>query len=193
MNDALLVVDVINKFDHDNGASLLASFRSRLSQMIETLAQARSRQARLIYVNDAGGDWSGDAPGFVQRAIDSGEGGDVVEALRPGAGECFMFKPRYSAFDYTPLAPVLEAEHVERILLIGAATEGCVVQSAIDARELGLKATILSHACATANEKLEGIALAYAADVGGVRVATSLNEAIAQTTEDGATQPPRPR
>jgi hypothetical protein len=39
-------------------------------------------------------------------------------------------------------------------------------QSAIDARELGLKATILGPACATADDELERIALAYAAEVG---------------------------
>jgi nicotinamidase-related amidase len=65
-------------------------------------------------------------------------------------------------------------------LLAGAATEGCVVQSAIDARELGSKATILRAACATADEDLERIALAYAAEVGGIRIATSLDDALAR-------------
>ena len=62
---------------------------------------------------------------------------------------------------------------MERILLAGAATEGCVVQTAIDARELGFKVTILSGACATNDEQLERIALQYAEQVGGARIATS--------------------
>ena len=89
-----------------------------------------------------------------------------------------MFKPRYSAFDHTPVELILEADRVERVLLAGAATEGCIVQSAIDARELGLKATILGPACATADYELEQIALAYAAEVGGVRIATRLDDAF---------------
>jgi nicotinamidase-related amidase len=44
------------------------------------------------------------------------------------------------------------------------------VQTALDARELGLKATILSNACATASAELEQVALRYAEDVGGIRV-----------------------
>ena len=32
--DGLLVVDVINDFDHDDGDQLLASFRERLSAMV---------------------------------------------------------------------------------------------------------------------------------------------------------------
>ncbi len=161
--------------------------------MTEAIAAARDADLPVIYVNDAQDDWRGDAPSFVRQAIAVGKGSDVVEALAPRVDERFVFKPRYSAFDHTPLELILATDQVERVLLAGAATEGCVVQSAIDARELDLKATILRPACATADEDLERVALAYAAEVGGVRIATSLNEAIAQTTEDGATQPPRPR
>jgi nicotinamidase-related amidase len=44
------------------------------------------------------------------------------------------------------------------------------VQTAIDAREHGLKATILADACATTDEELELTALRYAEDVGGIHV-----------------------
>jgi nicotinamidase-related amidase len=45
------------------------------------------------------------------------------------------------------------------------------MQTAIDAREHGLKATILAAACATTDERLEEPALRHAEDVGGIRVA----------------------
>jgi nicotinamidase-related amidase len=44
------------------------------------------------------------------------------------------------------------------------------VQTALDAREHGLKATILADACATTDPELEATALRYAQDVGGIRV-----------------------
>jgi nicotinamidase-related amidase len=53
---------------------------------------------------------------------------------------------------------------------VGAATEGCVVQTALAAREHGLKATIIADACATTDPELESTALRYAEDVGGIRV-----------------------
>jgi nicotinamidase-related amidase len=179
VKDALLVIDVVNSFRHEDGGSLLASVRSRLPAITEALAAARAANLPVIYVNDAQDDWRGDAPRFVRQAIEVGKGSDVVEALAPRVNECFVFKPRYSAFDHTPLELILEANRVDRVLLIGAATEGCVVQSAIDARELGLRATILRQACATADEDLERIALAYAAEVGGIRIATRLDDAFA--------------
>jgi nicotinamidase-related amidase len=186
VSDVLLVIDVVNSFRHEDGDSLLASFRSRLAGMSETLAQARARDLPVMYVNDAHGDWTGDAPAFVRRAIEAGEGGEVVQALAPLAHERFLFKPRYSAFDHTPLALILEGEQVDRVLIAGAATEGCIVQSAIDARELGLKATILERACATANQNLERVALAYAREVGGVYVSESLDDAVDHSSADGS-------
>jgi nicotinamidase-related amidase len=176
VNDALLVVDVVTTFRHDDGDALLASFRQRLETMTGALSGARAdRGLPLLYVNDAHGDWTGDAPAFVRRAIEEGEGGDVVEALAPRDGEPFLFKGRYSVFDSTPLALVLGSLEIERVLLMGASTEGCIVQSAIDGRELGLKVTILTEACATADESLEQVALAYAERVGGCRLAAGLD------------------
>jgi nicotinamidase-related amidase len=177
MKDALLVVDVVNTFRHEDGDALLASFRQRLETMSSVRADARADSGLpVIYVNDAHGDWTGDAPRFVRQAIDDGEGGDVVGALAPGGEEPFLFKGRYSVFDSTPLALVLEALEVERVLLMGASTEGCIVQSAIDGRDLGLKVTILTGACATADKELERLALAYAERVGGVRLTTGLDD-----------------
>ncbi|HEY7692865.1 MAG TPA: isochorismatase family cysteine hydrolase [Gaiellaceae bacterium] len=157
---------------------MLASFRSRLPAMVETLEQARrDDELPIVYANDALGDWRGDRPSFVRSAIDRGLGGDVVTALEPRPEERFLFKPRYSAFDRTPLALILEESEVERVVLLGAATESCVVQTAIDARELGLQATIVGPACATADPEVEQVALAYAARVGGVHVVSSLDDA----------------
>jgi len=44
------------------------------------------------------------------------------------------------------------------------------VQTAIDARELGLKASIAVDACATTDPELEAVALRYAENVVGVRL-----------------------
>jgi nicotinamidase-related amidase len=170
MRDALLLVDLINRFDHEDGDPLLASFRERLPAMRAAIARARASGIPVVYVNDSRGRWDSDAPALVRSAIDEGRGDDVVTAIAPAGGDRFVLKPRYSGFDHTPLALVLEDLEVERLLLAGAATEGCVVQTAIDARELGFKVTILADACATTDEELEGIALAYAERVGGVQV-----------------------
>lgn len=167
--DALLVVDVLSDFDHEDAAPLLTSFRERGARMAEAIAAARDSGVPVVYVNDDRDRWDSDAPTLAREAAE-GPGGDVVRLLLPQAGDRVLLKHRYSAFDHTALELLLESLEVERVLLVGAATEGCVVQTAIDAREHGLKATILADACATADEHLEKIALRYAEDVGGIRV-----------------------
>jgi nicotinamidase-related amidase len=172
--DALLVVDVINDFEHENGHRLLASFRQRLPGMTTAIATARAAAVPVVYVNDDQGRWDSDAPGLLRWATDS-QAGDIARELAPPPGSYFLLKHRYSAFDHTALDLLLEQLDVERLVLIGAATEGCIVQTAIDAREHGLKTTIVADACATTDPELEAIALHYAERVVGARV-TKLHE-----------------
>jgi nicotinamidase-related amidase len=167
--DALLVIDVLNDFDHDDGEALLASFRERGPAMARAIGLAREAGVPVIYVNDDRDRWDSDAPTLAREAAD-GPGGEIVRGLLPQPGDRVVLKHRYSAFDHTALELLLEAESTERVLLVGAATEGCVVQTALDAREHGLKATILVDACATTHEELEATALRYAKDVGGIFV-----------------------
>jgi nicotinamidase-related amidase len=169
MNDALLVIDVISDFEHEDGGTLLASFRDRLWAMQQVLARARAEGTPVIYVNDHHGRWDGDARGLVEEAL-GGHGGDVIAELAPRPGDPFLLKPRYSAFDHTALELLLRQLEIERVLLAGGATEACIVQSGVDARELGFKVTILSRACATVDPELEQISLRYAAEVAGIHV-----------------------
>lgn len=157
--------------DRDNpntsGDALLDSFRERAAQMRQTVDLARDHNIPLIYVNDEHGCWNSNAPGPVRDALEA-KGGDLVKPLVPAFNEPVLLKHRYSAFDHTPLDIFLEERKVRRVVLIGAATEGCVVQTAIDARELGLKASIVVDACATNEPELEAVALRYARRVVGV-------------------------
>lgn len=167
--DAVLVVDVLNDFDHEDGSPLLASFRERAPAMQGSISAARAAGIPVVYVNDDQDRWDSDAPRLARDAA-HGRGGDVIAELVPQPGDAVLLKHRYSAFDHTPLDILLESLRIERVLLVGAATEGCVVQTAIDAREHGLKASIIADACATTDPELEAIALSYAERVGGIRV-----------------------
>lgn len=170
MRDALLVVDVFDDFDHEDGEVLRDSFRASVPAMVEAIASARATGTPVVYVNDHRGRWDSDAPGLVRAVLDQPRSGGVVAPLVPQPDDRFVLKPRYSAFDHTPLALLLGELEIERIVLIGAATEGCVVQSGIDAREIGFKVTILAGACATNDRRLAAVALQYAEAVAGIRI-----------------------
>jgi nicotinamidase-related amidase len=163
------VVDVLNDFDHEGGSELLDSFRERAAAMRRTIDAARAAGVPVVYVNDERGRWTGDVPRLVHDAL-AGRGGELIEPVKPHADDPVLLKHRYSGFDHTPLDLLLESLGVRRVVLVGAATEGCVVQTAIDAREHGLEASIVVDACATTEPELEATALRYADRVGGIRL-----------------------
>jgi len=165
--DALLAIDVINDFQRDDGDRLLASFRERLVAMTETIAKARAAAVPIIYVNEDHDRWDSDAPALTRSVLDRNHGSEVVKSLAPHPDDHFLLKHRYSAFDHTALDLLLEQLSVDRLVLIGSAIEGCIVQTAIDAREQGFKTTILADACASTDPELEKTALNYAEQVVG--------------------------
>ena len=169
MRDAFVLVDVVQTFEHEDGERLLESFRARHGGFVEALERARADGLPVIYANDNFGVWDGDAPRLLRQALD-GRGGELVEAIAPREGETFVVKPRYSAFDHTPLELILRELEIERLLLGGLSTEGCVAQSAIGARELGFKVTVLAQACATVDERVEQVAFDYLEQVAGAFV-----------------------
>lgn len=170
MNDALLLIDVVNDFLHEQGDDLLESFRRSHAGLRAAIARAREVGVPVVYANDNQGIWDGDAKGLVRRAIEDGKGGELVAAIAPEEGDRFVVKPRYSAFDHTPLVLILRSLEVERVLIGGAATEMCVVQTAIDARELGFRVSIIPEACSSVGEQNARLALQYAEAVVGARL-----------------------
>jgi nicotinamidase-related amidase len=181
MRDALLLVDVIDDFRHESGEALLRSFRSRHSALVQALADARGR-IPVLYANDMRERWDGDAPGYVAEVRTHGLAGELISQVAPRDGEAFVFKPRYSAFDATALELLLEHLGIERILLAGNATEMCVTQTAIAARELGFKVTVLADCCATLDSEVEEIALAYLERVVGAHVERDRENVVGGST-----------
>jgi nicotinamidase-related amidase len=190
MRDCVLLVDLFNDFRHEDGDVLLACFRERFPDLQALIQTSRQRATPIIYANDSFGIFDGDAGGVVERAR-RGQAGNHVEVIAPRREDRFVVKPRYSAFDHTPLALILGDLGIERILLAGMSTERCVTQTAIGGRESGFKITVVASACCTVDLELEEIALAYLERVVGVRVAASLAEAIADE-ERTAAVPGRP-
>ena len=183
MRDCLLLVDVFNDFGHEDAGSLLESFRSRFQDLHALVEDARARDIPLIYANDSAGVFDGEARTIIERAV-AGPAGEYAAQIVPMGGDRFVIKPRYSAFDSTPLELILERLRVERILLAGMSTEGCVAQTAIAARERGYKVTVVKSACATVDPESEEIALAYLIRVVGARVTERLTDSAAPGQAD---------
>src|SRR3954464_9627108 len=116
--DALLVVDVLADFDHEDAAPLLASFRERGARMVDAIAGARAADVPVVYANDDRDRWDSDAPALAREAAagegGDGAGGDGVRLLLPQPGDSVLLKHRYSAFDHTALELLLASLRIER-------------------------------------------------------------------------------
>jgi nicotinamidase-related amidase len=129
---ALVVVDMLNPYEHEDADALAASVENVVASLRSLIDRAREDEIPIVYVNDNYGDWSSSAEKLVERALD-GRRPDLVEPLLPPEGVWFVVKPRHTVFYETPLDYLLYREGIERIVLAGQVTEQCILYSALDA------------------------------------------------------------
>ena len=117
--------------------------------MAAALDDFRRAGRPVVYVNDANGNWNGNAPAHVEAAMHR-NGADVVKHLAPRGTTCSSSSRATPASTRrrscsrprgTKWRPSVDRGR--------AATEGCVLQTGIAAREHGLEVTLLAAACAT--------------------------------------------
>lgn len=172
---ALLVVDMINTYDHEDAELLVPSVERVVPVLADLIGRARSADVPVIYANDNFGAWRSHHGELVESAL-SKPRADLVEPIRPDDESLFVVKARHSAFYETPLAYLLWRLGVGHVVLAGQVTEQCVLYSALDAhiRHLGVTvpkdavASIHPHLASAALEMMElnmGARIVAAADV----------------------------
>jgi nicotinamidase-related amidase len=128
---ALLVVDMLNAYEHDDAEVLAESVRGAIPQIAALIGRARNEGAPVVYVNDNYGDWNSSSEELAETAM-RGRYPDLVEPLLPRDDDAFVIKARHSVFYSTPLEYLLQSMDVGRIVLTGQATEQCILYSALD-------------------------------------------------------------
>jgi nicotinamidase-related amidase len=129
---ALVVIDMINTYDHEDAERLRASAEAAVPVIADLVGRARDAGAPVIYVNDNFGQWRSDQDTLVEDAL-AGEHASLVEPIVPDDDAMFVVKARHSIFFETPLEYLLGQEEIEEIVLTGQATEQCILYSALDA------------------------------------------------------------
>ena len=129
---ALVVVDVLNPYEHDDAEPLAASMSAAVEPISELVERALGAQRPVIYVNDNYGHWNSSSEKLLRVALD-GRHPELVEPLRPPEDVHFVIKARHSIFYETPLEYLLRQLGVSRIMLCGQVTEQCILYSALDA------------------------------------------------------------
>jgi nicotinamidase-related amidase len=156
---AVIVIDMLNTYDHEDAELLAASVRDRLPGIVELRDEAKRRDdVLLVYVNDNRDAWDAGPEALVERALD-GERPELVEPIAPTDPVPFLPKGRHSIFYQTALDHLLRIENVERLVLAGQVTEQCILYSALDAYLRGYQLVVPPDAVAHIHEHLAQAAL----------------------------------
>jgi nicotinamidase-related amidase len=129
---ALVVIDMLNRYDHEDAELLIGSVRKVVPRMAKLIERAQEADVPIVYVNDNYGDWSADRAALCARALE-GPDASLVEPVLPASDASFVTKARHSIFYETPLDYLLRNDGVQRVALVGQVTEQCVLYSALDA------------------------------------------------------------
>jgi nicotinamidase-related amidase len=132
MADALIVVDMLNPYDHADSDTLKASVADVVPVIVDLVKQAREAGVTVIYVNDCYEDWSAHRGEIAAGAL-AGTAPELVQPLIPADDLAFIIKARHSIFYGTSLEYMLRQEAVNRLILTGQVTEQCILYSALDA------------------------------------------------------------
>ena len=155
---AVLVIDMLNPYDHDEAEELTESVESVTGNIRDLVERAREEDVPLVYVNDNYGDWNSSAEELAERACE-GERPDLVEPVMPPEGASFVIKARHSVFYETPLEYLLDQLGASRLVLTGQVTEQCILYSALDAYVRHFEVCVPRDAVAHIHEDLAQAAL----------------------------------
>jgi len=157
---ALLVVDMLNPYDHEDAEALADSAAAVVEPLARLIAQASEAGSgvELVYVNDNLGDFAATRDDLVRRALD-GTRPELVEPLAPPRGVPFLQKIRHSVFYGTALDHWLRAQELDTLILTGQVTEQCILYSALDAYLRHYDVCVVRDAVAAIDPQLGDAAL----------------------------------
>jgi nicotinamidase-related amidase len=158
MTAALIVIDMLNPYQHEDAEPLMASVQRMLENLRGLIAAAREDGLRIIYVNDNHGDWTAGPKDISQRALE-GARPELVKPVLPPNDAPFIVKARHSIFYETLLEYLLQREEISLLVLAGQVTEQCILYSALDGHVRHFDVVIPTDAVAHIDDRLAQAAL----------------------------------
>lgn len=173
MNDALLIIDMLNDFVLPGAPLEVPKTRAIVKKIKQELDKARAKGRTVIYICDAHTE---DDPefsrmGWPPHAICGTEGAAVISELAPQKTDPLIEKTGYSGFYQTPLDELLQNLNIQHLTLTGCVTNICILYTAYDAVIRGYEVTVLADCVADLNAEDGAFALKQLTEVLGAKVA----------------------
>ncbi len=178
---ALIIIDMQRDFIEPGGfGEALGNDVSTLAKAIEPCAQlldaCRKAGIYVIHTKEAHQPDLSDCPpakrmrgdaalrigdqGPMGRILIEGEPGcEIIDELKPVAGEVVLLKPGKGAFYATDLTAILEKKAISQLLFAGVTTEVCVQTTMREANDRGYECLIAEEATASYFESFKAATL----------------------------------
>jgi len=131
---ALLLIDVINDLEFEDGAELLVHAIPMAQRIAALKRRASDAGVPVIYLNDNFGQWRSDFRAAISRIRDNPvRGHALLEWVEPEPEDYFVLKPKHSGFFGTTLETLLHFLGARHLILTGLTTDMCVLFTAMDA------------------------------------------------------------
>ncbi|ELQ9307492.1 isochorismatase family protein [Serratia marcescens] len=147
---ALLAIDFMQAYTTEGAPLFAPGVVSAVEESRELLACARRTGIPVIHTHIRyhaghfadGGLWVKKAP-VMKDMVASNPLAAFCPPVAPLADEVVLSKQYASAFFGTALAPLLVAQGIDTLLMIGCSTSGCIRASAVDAVQHGFRAMVV--------------------------------------------------
>ena len=163
---ALLLIDVINDFEFENGDQLLKPALPVGQKIAELKKRAKAKGIPAIYVNDNFGKWQSDFKKIVAHCLeDRVRGKPFAQLVLPEDDDYFVLKPKHSGFYSTSLDLLLQHLGADKLILTGIAGNNCVLFTANDAYMRDFKLFVPSDCVVSQTREENDYALKQMAEV----------------------------
>ncbi|EMG3683075.1 isochorismatase family protein [Serratia marcescens] len=147
---ALLAIDFMQAYTTEGAPLFAPGVVSAVEESRELLACARRTGIPVIHTHIRyhaghfadGGLWVKKAP-VMKDMVAGNPLAAFCPPVAPLADEVVLSKQYASAFFGTALAPLLVAQRIDTLLMIGCSTSGCIRASAVDAVQHGFRAMVV--------------------------------------------------
>ncbi|AKL39468.1 MULTISPECIES: N-carbamoylsarcosine amidohydrolase [Serratia] len=147
---ALLAIDFMQAYTTEDAPLFAPGVVSAVEESRELLACARRTGIPVIHTHIRyhaghfadGGLWVKKAP-VMKDMVAGNPLAAFCPPVAPLADEVVLSKQYASAFFGTALAPLLVAQGIDTLLMIGCSTSGCIRASAVDAVQHGFRAMVV--------------------------------------------------
>jgi nicotinamidase-related amidase len=131
---ALVLIDVINDLEFDEGARLLEQALPMAERLAALKRRAVAAGVPVIYANDNFGRWRSEQAAQLDHCLKDGVRGEpLARLLKPEERDYYVVKPKHSAFYGTTFDVLLDYLGARTLILTGLTGDRCVLFTANDA------------------------------------------------------------